>query len=407
MSISQTAPSPAKERLLKSAAWRYSLADKRDLRIDFMRGIALVMMVVAHTEVMSVFNIFTWERFGLTTGAEGFVILSGFMLGMLNRQRLQKAYLLTVSWGLWQRAWKIYQVNIIIILSIYLLSHLPFINTFEVTHFTDRYSGTAWALFPTTPQIKETWFNIVLYLQIGPHQTQILGLYICLLLVSPLFLWLLIKRKAAWLLAGSLAVYCLWQRLPVRVTVSEFEFAFPLLAWQFIYVIGMTCGWYKAELLSLARTPPGKITVGVLVVIALALAFVAQNHTNPFMPPALLMHVISPADFNAFYHTWAAKNGLGPVRVLNDISLMVAVYLLLTYCWTPLWRAAGWFFIPLGQHSLYTFILHVYVVLAVSQVVTFDLWREAWFTNTLVHAVALGVLWLMAKYDVGARWIPN
>ncbi|ELY2911253.1 OpgC domain-containing protein, partial [Cronobacter sakazakii] len=89
-------------------SWRYVAADRRDLRIDLMRGIALVMMVVAHTEVMSIFNILTWERFGLTTGAEGFVILAGFMLGMLNRQRLQKAVLLTVGWTLWRRAWKIY-----------------------------------------------------------------------------------------------------------------------------------------------------------------------------------------------------------------------------------------------------------------------------------------------------------
>ena len=143
-----------------------------------MRGIALVMMVVAHTEVMSIFNIFSWERFGLTTGAEGFVILSGFMLGMLNRVRLQKAVLLTVSWGLYLRAWKIYQVNIIIIVSFLLLRYLPYLNVYEVTHFTDRFSGTSWSLYPLTPQIKETWFNIILYLQIGPHQTQILGLYI-------------------------------------------------------------------------------------------------------------------------------------------------------------------------------------------------------------------------------------
>lgn len=66
-------------------SWHYAVPGRRDLRIDMLRGIALVMMVVAHTEVMSVFNIFTWERFGLTTGAEGFVILSGFMLGFLNR----------------------------------------------------------------------------------------------------------------------------------------------------------------------------------------------------------------------------------------------------------------------------------------------------------------------------------
>lgn len=391
----------------KTKDWRYCQAGARDLRIDFMRGIALVMMVVAHTEVMSIFNIFTWERFGLTTGAEGFVILSGFMLGMLNRVRLQKAVLLTISWGLYLRAWKIYRVNIIIIISFLLLGKLPFINVFEVTHFTDRYAGATWALYPVTPQIKETWFNIVLYLQIGPHQTQILGLYIFLLLLSPLFLGMLQQGKVYWLLGLSLLVYGCWQRWPVRVTPSEFEFAFPLLAWQFIFVLGMSCGWYKEELLSFARTPPGKVAVAALVVVALILGFVAQNHTNPFMPPALLLHVIPPAEFNAFYHTWAAKNGLGPIRVLNDISLMVAVYLLLTWCWLPLYRLVGWFLIPLGQRSLYTFILHVYVVLVVSQFVTFNLWRQDWVVNTLIHAVALGVLWLMAKYNVAARWIPN
>ncbi|EJB6532767.1 OpgC domain-containing protein, partial [Salmonella enterica] len=305
------------------------------------------------------------------------------------------------------RAWKIYQVNIIIIISFLLLGNLPFINVFEVTHFTDRYAGTTWSLYPVTPQIKETWFNIVLYLQIGPHQTQILGLYIFLLLLGPLFLGMLQQGKVYWLLGLSLLVYGCWQRWPVRVTPSEFEFAFPLLAWQFIFVLGMSCGWYKEELLSFARTPPGKVAVATLVVVALILGFVAQNHTNPFMPPALLLHIIPPAEFNAFYHTWAAKNGLGPIRVLNDISLMVAVYLLLTWCWQPLYRLAGWFLIPLGQRSLYTFILHVYVVLAVSQFATFDLWRQDWVVNTLIHAVALGVLWLMAKYNVAARWIPN
>lgn len=228
--MSHVAPSVAQEDDAKSTAWRYAVTGARDLRIDFMRGIALVMMVVAHTEVMSVFNIFSWERFGLTTGAEGFVILSGFMLGMLNRARLQKVVLLTVSWGLYLRAWKIYRVNIIIIVSFILLAYIPHINVFEVTHFTDRFSGESWSLYPVTPQIKETWFNIILYLQIGPHQTQILGLYIFLLLLSPLFLGMLQKGKVWWLLGLSLLVYSLWQRWPLRLTPSEFEFAFPLLA---------------------------------------------------------------------------------------------------------------------------------------------------------------------------------
>ena len=388
-------------------AWRYNVPGRRDLRIDMLRGIALVMMVVAHTEILSAVNIFTWERFGLTTGAEGFVILSGFMLGMLNRQRLQKEVLLTVSWTLWRRAGKIYLVNLLIILIMLALSRLPFINTFEVTHFVDRYSGTVWALFPTTPQIKETWFNIVLYLQIGPHQTQILGLYICLLLVSPIFLALLQQKHPLWLLLASLSGYVCYQLWPVRLTVAEFEFAFPLLAWQLIYVSGMCCGWYKDELMSLARTPVGYFVMSVMVIYALIMMFIAQNHTNPFMPPALLMHVIAPADFNWFYHHLAAKNGLGPCRVLNDFCLMLLVYLVLTFCWQPLERLFGWFLIPLGQHSLYTFIVHVFVVLAVSQFMHFDLWQQAWLRNTAIHLGALGLLWWMAKKEIGGRFIPN
>ena len=100
-----------------------------------MRGIALVMMVVAHTEVMSVFNIFSWERFGLTTGAEGFVIL-GVYASMLNRARLQKVVLSRFS-GALSQGMKIYRVNIIIIVSFILLAY-P-INVFEVTHFVDRF----------------------------------------------------------------------------------------------------------------------------------------------------------------------------------------------------------------------------------------------------------------------------
>ena len=57
--MSHAAPSISQEDDAKSMTWRYVVAGARDLRIDFMRGIALVMMVVAHTEVMSVFNIFS------------------------------------------------------------------------------------------------------------------------------------------------------------------------------------------------------------------------------------------------------------------------------------------------------------------------------------------------------------
>ncbi len=174
---------------------RYVAESRRDLRIDMLRGIALVMMVVAHTEVLSILNVVTWERFGLTTGAEGFVILSGFMIGYLKRRQLQTEPLLTVAYSLLRRAITLYTVNIVIIVSILILSQFSFIDTFEVTHFTDRFSDTSYSMFPVNEQVREAWFNEVIFLQIGPHQTQILGLYFYLLLISPVILWLLNEKR--------------------------------------------------------------------------------------------------------------------------------------------------------------------------------------------------------------------
>ncbi|UNA31588.1 OpgC domain-containing protein [Klebsiella variicola subsp. variicola] len=43
--MSQVASAIFQKETDKSITWRYSLAGERDLRIDFMRGIVLVMMV--------------------------------------------------------------------------------------------------------------------------------------------------------------------------------------------------------------------------------------------------------------------------------------------------------------------------------------------------------------------------
>nr|HQV24061.1 OpgC domain-containing protein [Agitococcus sp.] len=87
--------------------------------------------------------------------------------------------------------------------------------------------------------------------------------------------------------------------------------------------------------------------------------------------------------------------------------LLVSLYWLLTICWTPFYKALGWYLIPVGQASLYVFIIHVYVVLLVSQFVAFDLSAHQWLLNTAVHAAALWLLWWMTKKEIGMRFIPT
>ncbi len=83
------------------------------------------------------------------------MILFRIYAGNVKPCKIAKSSIVDYILGLYLRAWKIYRINIIIILSFLLLGYLPFINVFEVTHFTDCYSGTTLSLYPVTPQIKE------------------------------------------------------------------------------------------------------------------------------------------------------------------------------------------------------------------------------------------------------------
>ena len=392
---------------ISATGWHYPATGRRDLRIDFLRGLAMIIMVIAHIEVFSVFNLFTSERFGLVSGAEGFVIFAGIVLGSLYRYRLPLDGWITSIYRIWSRVWKLYVVSLVIIISIYLLALLPFINAHEVITFTNRGANIVYPLYPVETVSLTTALNFLLNLQAGPHQTQVLGLYIVLMLLTPLVLAAFAQKKATYVLLVSWTVYTYYQLHPQNMTNSNFENAFAVLAWQAIFYTSLAVGWYKAEIASYMHGITKKIVIGFCVTTSLIMFFIAQNHTNIYLPDWAHISLIPPETFNWFYGKYALKNSLGPLRVLNDFCLLVSLYWLLTICWTPFYKALGWYLIPVGQASLYVFIIHVYVVLLVSQFVAFDLSAHQWLLNTAVHAAALWLLWWMTKKEIGMRFIPT
>lgn len=391
----------------KFISLRYSSTASRDLRIDFLRGVAMVIMIITHIEILSIFNLFTWERFGLVSGAEGFVILSGFVLGQVNNQKMATEAPLTCYYRLWRRAGTLYLVNLFIIISVLLLAHINLFNSSEITHFTDRLSGQQYSLYPALPESLENWFNLIIYLQIGPHQSQILGLYVLLLIITPMIITLLLKKKTPLILLISWSVYIFYQINPTTLTNAEFERAFPIMAWQLIYVHGLVAGWHKHTLHYFAGSPLGKAIIAGCIIGALMMLVIAQSMTNPFIPNTFKLPLLTIEQFNLLYFGFAQKNMLGPLRVFNDLCILVSMYVLLTYLWKPIYVLIGWLLVPLGQYSLYIFILHVYIVWIISQFTHFGFSNPQWLLNTLVHASALLVLWWMATRKIGARFIPN
>ena len=399
---------PLPERPPGAAGTRYDgEAGARDLRIDFLRGLVMATLLVVHVEVFSAFSLLAWERAGLISGAEGFVILSGLVIGMVQRQTLAREGRQAAVDKLLARAAQLWRVNVAVIGAIALvLLFVPFLDAAAVTTFTDRGAQKVYDLYPKGAP-PPTWIAKAAVLQMGPHQIQILGLYVVLLAASPLAIFAFSRGKTRYVLGLSWLLYCLNVASPMRPTLAQFEYGFPLLAWQLLWFHGMAVGWHREAVLAFFEGPRGRVALAIAVGAFGACFFVAQNHTNPFAPAWAQIRVLPAPVFDWLYAEFFHKNGLGLGRLLNDAAALVVAYAALTRWWRPLHRAFGWFFVPIGQATLYVFVVHVFLILAITQVWPFGLDQGRWIANTALHAGVLAAVWLMVRFRVLYRWIPR
>ena len=94
----------------------------RDLRIDWMRGLAMTLVIINHSKLSSLFSWFSYERFWTVTAAEVFVVLSGAVLGMVYARKLNRGDWLGVVRGLGYRALVLYFAFLAVTLSILILA---------------------------------------------------------------------------------------------------------------------------------------------------------------------------------------------------------------------------------------------------------------------------------------------
>ncbi|WP_309126588.1 OpgC domain-containing protein [Kocuria sp.] len=387
--------------------WAYTDPSPRDARIDMLRGVAIVFVVVNHVGLASLFQLLTQETVGVVSGAELFVLLSGAVLGLVYgpraRDELGEVLDRTTS-----RARKLYVTALVVVLLVFALSRLPFLDATAVTTFTDQGTGAAGAgaagavydlyagveglvAYPVSAHA----IPAVFLLQIGPWQFNIMGLYVILLLLSPLVLTALARGRAWAVLGVSLALYAGGSLLRIRLLPSQFEDSFPLLVWQVLFVLGMVGGYYRRQIVAWFAAPSRRVLLVACLVLTAALALFSWS--SPYLTNAydVRLTLLPESSFRAVYDRFFGRTYLGVGRLLNVLLVVVAAYTLLSVCWRPLHRALGWFLIPLGQATLYVFVVHVFVILAVTNVPALQ--RGNLWLNTAAYVVVLGLLWVMVK----------
>jgi len=366
----------------------------------------MLLVIVVHMEYFSLLSMFAWERIGYVSSAEGFVVLSGIVLGIVYKKRLLREGFKSSALKLWKRSFQLYRVNLFVIISIALLRELPFINIFEVTHWAPITAKDQ--IYQLYPPVSASWTEIVqqaLLLGIGPHQFRVIGLYVGLIAISPLVLYALYRQKTILVIAVSCSLYWINQYLELRVTGAAFEWAFPTLTWQFLFISGMITGYHNEKALEYISGCKNKALILFASFVCLTFLFLALNNPNAVFWPWHTLSSIDSADHHEIYMAWFQKSTLGLGRIFNNIALFIVIYYALSHYWLPINKALGWLLIPLGQASLYVFILHIYFIILVSNTSLVE--YDSFFVNTAIHATTILIIWAMVKRQVLFRIIPR
>ncbi|WP_203135755.1 OpgC domain-containing protein [Microbacterium sp. JZ31] len=386
--------------------WRYEDdSGARDLRIDMVRGFVIIVVVVTHIEVTSPYSFASLKVIGAITGAELFVLLSGIVLGMVFPAAVRRGGEWAAALGAWARARKQYVVALAVILLIFAIGFLPFVDTSAVTTFTDRGTGEdgtatqgrVYDLYPNADRLLDyppPWYAVrqFLLLEMGPWPFNIMGLFVVLSLAYPALMFL-IKRRLWWLvLLISWGLYAVHIVFPDYAPLSsQFDAVFPLLAWQVLFTHGLVIGYYRRQIIRAMTTPIGKIAAGVFVVGYVGfLVYLWAGDAFGFVPAPF------PADlYGMLYDSGYPRIDMHWGRLLNIVLVILCSYAVLTVAWKPFDVTMGWLWIPLGQASLYVFIVHVFFVLAVANIPGLD--RSSVWQGTLIHTAVIAIIFLMVK----------
>ena len=348
----------------------------RDAVIDALRGACIVSMMLSHLAdgslVSEAVHAPPWIN-----GATGFVLLSGLVIGSVQRRVDEPEGLRKLG----RRARLVYGWHVGLLVLALVLAPL-------------RYHQPGRPPLPTAEQAggwpAALWRAVTL--QLNPAMLDILSMYVVLFAVAAGALALM-RRRLTWL-AVAASVVLWWFALSTGWGSPSGalgrEAGFNPMTWQALFVSGLVAGWHwRAGAWSFVDVAARR-RWWVRSVQAAAVLFVVGQ---------LVVHLgLAHGD------SWGARTldlltgrrDLGPVRFLLGWIYLAALYPLLRHGWTS-WPVR-WFRAvvdPVGRRSLDSFVIMTLVLIVLPTIWAYDM--RSW-SGVVVAVATLAAAWTWATW---------
>jgi hypothetical protein len=373
----------------KTAEVRQKSSSARLVELDILRGFLLLWMTLTHlpTKVSIISN----QTFGFVSGAEGFIFLSGFMIGQLeHRIELKKGYAATVR-DILKRTARVYAYHAALIAiaftvfaQIAVRYHRPAVENLLSFYLTQpKQAIVAAALLGYRPSLMD-----------------ILPMYVIFLVLT------LLARRVAERWGWDAVVYSsfvIWAAaqfglrawlyrhvdIPGIAVPENSTGAFDMYAWQLLWMVGLALGSiYSDQIAGLNEPDSVQPRDGISHRLYSVSTWVAGIFLVLRYSP--VDHWMNPDSYGWLIDKWH----LGPARVINFAAL--AIFLVRFGQNIAAWRIFQPFAL-LGRASIEVFSVHVICCLigdALSRQADPDL---PWWQQVLLLAGTVAALFLTAE----------
>lgn len=352
-------------------------------QIDALRGLMLVLMTVTHLPTR--FADPLGQPFGFVSAAEGFVLLSGFMAGLVYGRRQLRAGDEAMRGAFLRRALRIYACQGALLLFLFSAIYL-------IGELTQQRAVLGLMSFFVDAPIAGIFGGLLLVY--NPPLLDILPIYILFMLVSPLLM--LHGQQHGWapILGTSVALWFAAQfglgdwlyeglaqltSLPVPLHQTG---AFTTLAWQFLWVLGL---WMGAQHAAGTPVTPRVVPRRLLQLAAgWALVCLLWRHAGGQVP------FPGEPGLNLLFDKWR----LGPLRLLNLFALLLLALHFAGWLSSHLPRSRA--LETMGTASLPVFCAHLVLVLVALALVGAPTATRPWSVDVLLLLGCMAVLYSVA-----------
>lgn len=342
-------------------------ASKRIEALDYLRGFFILVIIIDHLwRWPNLFQYASGRGELWVSAAEGFVIISGLLVGYVRGRKGLKKSFSEISKKLVLRG-----------VMLYVWTLITAVALVAATWYLSFKSNIAWV-----PYEKFDWLNVIrdtLTLNYAHTLTHFLYLYAIFLVLSPVLIWLL--RRSLWWVGALISITLWWY---------GFTFDNEWMQWQVIFFLPAIAGFYLDQIITFFRRIPS-IIIWLFVLFGL----------GSIVASAI---IVMPNDPGMYKQGIFSREPLGIARIALSFVWFIALAWLFNKFLPVLEKSVGWLLLPFGTRSLTAYIVHSFVLMAVALVLpTLD----GFWLNTLVACAAILLTWAIVIIPGINRVVPR